>query len=161
MGTESIGLIAQGDCVRRIEFTIPGVPVAKGRPRITTRGKYARAYTPAKTREAEQTLAARAMAFRPKRPLECPLHIDVTFWMPIPASWSRKKQESTPPHTTKPDLDNLVKLLKDSLNGVFWLDDKQIWSMYAVKRYATVPATSISIHPTDTKEQSPMTTGKG
>lgn len=40
-----------------IEFTIPGVPVAKGRPKFSTRGGYAQAYTPSKTTKAEQYVA--------------------------------------------------------------------------------------------------------
>lgn len=40
-----------------IEFTIPGVPVAKGRPKFSTRGGYAQAYTPSKTTKAEQFVA--------------------------------------------------------------------------------------------------------
>ena len=40
-----------------IEFTIPGVPVAKGRPKFSTRGGYAQAYTPSKTTKAEQYIA--------------------------------------------------------------------------------------------------------
>lgn len=40
-----------------IEFTVPGVPVAKGRPKFSTRGGYAQAYTPSKTTKAEQHVA--------------------------------------------------------------------------------------------------------
>lgn len=40
-----------------IQFTIPGVPVAKGRPKFSTRGGYAQAYTPSKTTKAEQHVA--------------------------------------------------------------------------------------------------------
>lgn len=40
-----------------IEFTVPGVPIAKGRPKFSTRGGYAKAYTPSKTTKAEQFVA--------------------------------------------------------------------------------------------------------
>lgn len=40
-----------------LKFTIPGVPVAKGRPKFSTRGGYAQAYTPSKTTKAEQHVA--------------------------------------------------------------------------------------------------------
>lgn len=40
-----------------LEFTVPGVPVAKGRPKFSTRGGYAQAYTPSKTTKAEQYVA--------------------------------------------------------------------------------------------------------
>jgi Holliday junction resolvase RusA-like endonuclease len=43
---------------------------------------------------------------------------DVTFWMPMPKSWSKKKRYAMAGswHTGKPDLDNLLKALMDALN---------------------------------------------
>lgn len=137
---------------RVIEFDVLGVPVAKGRARITTRGKFPHAYTPQKTRDAEATLAARSLAFRPKRPLVGPLTLTAMFVLPIPASWSRKRKAAPPRHTSKPDLDNLVKLLKDALNGVFWLDDRQIYSVLASKSYGEIPFTRITIAESDDRE---------
>ena len=40
-----------------MKFSIPVIPVAKGRPRLSTRGGYAHAYTPTKTRNAEDEFA--------------------------------------------------------------------------------------------------------
>jgi Holliday junction resolvase RusA-like endonuclease len=126
-------------------FEIPGIPVAKGRARFSARGGFARAYTPKKTRDAELTLAARAMEFRPAEPLGEPLKLTVTFVLPVPQSKPKKWLAAPPAHTTKPDLDNLLKLLKDALNGVFWLDDKQIVEVWAAKRYGSVPRTMVTI----------------
>lgn len=39
--------------------------------------------------------------------------------------------------TTKPDLDNLEKNIKDALNGVAWHDDAQVCDVTKKKRYAT------------------------
>lgn len=131
----------------KIEFAISGIPTAKGRPRLSTRGGFARAYTPQKTRDAESLLAAQAWHFRPSQPLEGPIELTVTFVMPIPASWSKSKQQVAKlrPHCTKPDLDNLIKLVKDSLNGMFWSDDKQVYKVFAAKVYGPIPQTIISI----------------
>lgn len=130
-------------------FCVPGVPQAKGRPKFARRGKFVQTYTPDKTVQAEQTLVARALAFRPEAPFACPLRVVAQFVMPIPESWSKKKRAladaGAMPHTAKPDLDNLVKLVKDALNGVFWLDDKQIFSFTASKYYGPVPETHIEI----------------
>jgi Holliday junction resolvase RusA-like endonuclease len=132
-----------------LQFTIPGCPVAKGRPKISTRGGHARAYTPAKTRAAEETLAARAIQFRPKEPLACPLILTARFIMPIPSSMRRRDREIAAvdalPHTTRPDLDNLIKLLKDALSGAFFLDDKQIYEVRATKHYGPFPRTEVTI----------------
>lgn len=32
-----------------------------------------------------------------------------------------------------PDLDNLIKLVMDSLNGIYWKDDKQVWKIEATR----------------------------
>jgi Holliday junction resolvase RusA-like endonuclease len=140
-----------------LSFTIPGVPVAKGRPKFARRGKFVTAYTPAKTRHAEETLAARAMEFRPPEPLFVPLALDVIFFFPIPESWPKWKRDralsSVVYHDTKPDLDNCLKLLKDALNAVFWLDDKQIWYAVASKRYGAVPRIEVIITPFDQAEK--------
>ena len=43
--------------------------------------------------------------------------LSLTFVMPMPASWSKKKRLAMAgqPHQTKPDLDNLIKAFKDAL----------------------------------------------
>ena len=42
---------------KKFWFTVPGKIVGKGSPRITTQGKFVRAYTPKKTRDYEQKIA--------------------------------------------------------------------------------------------------------
>jgi Holliday junction resolvase RusA-like endonuclease len=39
-------------------------------------------------------------------------------------------------HEKKPDLDNLLKALKDALTGLAWRDDSQVCQCYCEKRYA-------------------------
>lgn len=132
-----------------ISFIVHGVPVGKGRPRLTTRGGFAHAYTPKKTREAEATLTARAVQYRPSEPFDCALHVRLTFVFPVPDSWPKKKKAlaltDNMAHVTKPDIDNLVKAALDALCGPFFLDDKQISSLHAVKRYGPTPMTEVSI----------------
>lgn len=133
----------------RIEFDLAGAPVAKGRARITTRGGFARAYTPEKTRKAEESLIARAIRFAPAEPLAGPLAVALTFVFAVPESWSRKKREAALRcelhHTTKPDVDNVVKSTLDALQGVFFLDDKQIVQLEVRKSYGAVPMTRVTI----------------
>ena len=130
-----------------IKIVIPGVPVAKGRPKFSVRGGFARAYTPAKTKAHEQTIAWHGRAaMGARKPLEGPLCVELLFTMPIQASIPKKRAMALVgcPHTKKPDLDNLAKVL-DGLNGIVWLDDSQIVEIHARKIYGVEPSTVIVI----------------
>lgn len=55
----------------------------------------------------------------------------VTFVLPMPKSWSKKKrlQFDGQPHQSKPDFDNLVKALSDAV----YADDAHIWDARITK----------------------------
>ena len=124
----------------RIMITIPGPPVAKGRPRMTRQG---RAYTPAKTRAAEGYMrhAISAQAGQPL--LTGPLSVSVLAMLPIPASWPKHKRADAAAGvlrpTGKPDADNLAKSICDAANGLLWADDGQIVTLTASKTYSEKP----------------------
>ena len=65
----------------------------------------------------------------------------VTFWMPMPRSWSKKKKAEMVggPHQQTPDLDNMLKALADAVYG----DDSIIWDIRVTKRWATTGAIQI------------------
>jgi Holliday junction resolvase RusA-like endonuclease len=65
----------------------------------------------------------------------------MTFYMPIPASLSRKKQLELIGkfHTKKPDIDNIIKGLFDAINGLCWKDDNQVCRLTASKVYDEDP----------------------
>ena len=134
-----------------IEFNIPGVPVAKGRPKFSTHSGFAKAYTPAKTRNAEafvrKCFMEQVKDF--KMPAKGPVMLSVIFYMPIPKSLSKKAKatlaEQNTYHTKKPDLDNLLKLVNDALNGVAWEDDGCIAYTQAIKCYGATPKTCVEI----------------
>ncbi len=48
-------------------------------------------------------------------------------------------------HTLTPDADNLVKMCLDCMNGVVYVDDRQIYEIYAEKLYGEEPRTEIVI----------------
>lgn len=54
---------------------------------------------------------------RLKYPNELPLSLHLVFHMPMPKSWSKKKQAEMlgKPHQSKPDFDNLAKATVDAL----------------------------------------------
>lgn len=131
-------------------FVLTGIPVAKGRPRLSTRGGIARAYTPAKTRrfETEVSEAARA-AIGPIDPYAGAVELEAHFFLPIPKSWPKRDKlaalEGRLHPEGKPDLDNFAKALADGMNGVVYADDSQIVSYRLTKRYGDEPGVAVSV----------------
>ena len=131
-------------------FCVPGEPVGKGRPRVTMRGGHAHGYTPAKTALYERTVAWVYKHLYPDaEPQEGPLELRVDAYMPIPESWPKSKKAAALAEvilpTVKPDADNIGKSIADALNGVAYLDDKQITSLVVKKRYGAWPHVDVQI----------------
>lgn len=125
-------------------ITVAGTPVPKARPRFShTRGGRAFAYTPKSTQDAEARIRAAWIEKHGTQPAEGPLRLSVAFTMPIPKS--RRDIKDGDPHTSRPDTDNLLKLVQDALNGLAYKDDSQIWMTIACKNYGEEPGTWISI----------------
>ena len=130
-----------------VNFQIPGPLRGKQRPRSTKMG---RMYTPKETVNAEayiKFLAAEAMG--DEEPLEGPIKLVVYICVEIPMSFSKTKRaaalEGLEYPTTKPDLDNCVKLLADAMNGVVYKDDKQIVTLVVSKLYSSAAHTRVYI----------------
>jgi len=121
-----------------VSFSIPGNPTALKRARIGRRGPFSRMYDPPENREAKDTLAVFASkAMKGSALLEGPLRLDVTFYFVRPRSKTRKRPPDPYPYPdSKPDVDNLVKLLADGCNGIVYRDDAQIVNLVARKRWA-------------------------
>lgn len=47
--------------------------------------------------------------------------------------------------TVKPDLDNIAKTILDALNGIAYLDDKQITTLIVKKKYADHPYVQVTL----------------
>lgn len=75
--------------------------------------------------------------------IQLPVPYKITFYLPMPKSWSKKKKDEHfgQPHLQKPDKDNLEKALLDGLLD----EDSHVWSGWAEKRWAF--AGSIEIEP--------------
>lgn len=121
---------------REIRFVIPGRVGGKGRPRATAIGGHARMYTPAKTVSMEAMVRDfGAGAMMGGALLDGPLHLSVLVSLERPQSWSKRKRVENPIPTGKPDLDNVVKLIGDALNGVVWRDDSQVASLHISRQF--------------------------
>lgn len=113
-----------------LQFTIPGPPRGKGRPRFFRRGKGVGTYTDDKTAAYENLVALAAYAAHKGPKLEGPLQMSVTAVLPKPKSAKRSHP------TVKPDLDNIVKAILDGCNRAgIWGDDAQVVSIAASKSY--------------------------
>lgn len=132
-----------------IEFIVWGESVAKGRPKFATRGKYAFAYTPKKTRDAENDFRLQVIKYKPEKPLEGEIYLEIKSYRSIPKSFSKKKiflaGSGKMQPITRPDWDNLGKLITDAGNGILWKDDSQIVKCIVSKYYSTNPRTEIRI----------------
>ena len=125
---------------------IPGVPVAKARPRMTRSG---RVYTPSPSRNweaAARQIAMVAMVGRTR--LEGAVHVGITVILPVAPSWPATKRAAAlsgdVQPTSRPDLDNYVKAALDACNAVLWADDCQVVSLAARKFYGLEPALHIT-----------------
>lgn len=60
----------------------------------------------------------------------------VTFILPMPASWSKKKRAefNGKPHQSKPDFDNMMKALMDAI----YEDDAHVWDCRITKVWGEV-----------------------
>lgn len=103
-----------------VRFFIPFV-AGKDRPRFTRSGH---TYTTAKTAAHEQEIAWLYRQAGGKLHVSEALEMHVTVTKPLPKSIPKKVTIRA--YTQKPDVDNILKLVMDALNGVAHHDDKQI-----------------------------------
>lgn len=136
-----------------MKFVINGKPIAQARPQFTTHGGFSRAYDPAKSRRAKADVLGQVkMAMRTQsdfKPLENAIELNLTFYRPIPKGKSKKWRENAKKGvilpTSRPDVDNYAKLIKDALNGYLWRDDSQVTDLIARKRYSDTPRIEIEV----------------
>lgn len=134
--TEGVGLKAY-------TISIWGQPIPKHRPRFARIGKFVKTYSDQS--KDEKCVKKIIESQWPGPPTTGGVRLLVRFCMEIPKSVPKKKRESLTVHTKRPDLDNLIKWVKDCCNGVVWVDDNQVWAMSAVKVYSEKPITEITI----------------
>ena len=88
-------------------------------------------YQPEKLKAAKRILALHLLPFKPVEPLACPIELHVSWLFP------RGRHKHKEWRITKPDTDNLQKMLKDVMTDLgFWKDDalvvkevvEKVWS---------------------------------
>lgn len=121
-----------------VRFIIPGKPQGKARPRL---GKYC-TYTPQKTVDYEKLIKSiYESEGLPKLFGAIRAEIEVVY--DIPKSTTKKAAagmlagELYP--AKKPDIDNILKIVFDALNGIAYKDDNHIVEVLCRKRYGLQP----------------------
>lgn len=71
--------------------------------------------------------------------LEGPIKANIIAYYKIPKSYTKTKRLACKQNiilpTKKPDIDNCIKVILDSLNGIAYKDDSQIVEVIAVKKW--------------------------
>lgn len=138
--------------IESIELIIQGEPFGKQRPRVIARGKGAsRAFTPRKTVAYEERVKLEYVSKYKDFMFEdkAELHMDIKAFYRIPDSKPKRIKEDMlngiilP--TKKPDVDNIIKIIADSLNKLAYKDDAQIVVCSCQKMYADNPHVEVSI----------------
>lgn len=109
-------------------FTIQGTPVAK--PRMTQQDKWMKRPRVLRYRAWAQVAQLSAGRLPPE-----PMNLFIVAFLPMPQSWSKKRQVEMEgkPHRSKPDISNILKAAEDAL---FPESDAMIYSVQAMKVWA-------------------------
>ena len=131
-------------------FTIPGDPFGKERPRAKLVGSRIIMYTPKKTIDYEE-FVRRCFAEAGGKMISGPVRLSLSMYFAMPQSWSKKKlrEMAYTGCEKKPDIDNVIKIIGDALNGVAYKDDSSIVSVAATKQWAAEGCVVVSLESAD------------
>ena len=129
-----------------VTFTIAGEPVPQPRPRVSTRGGFARAYVPKEHpvhayRKAIAEAADEAGLVAQDEPLN--VVIDAVFARPK-SHLTKTGVKPTAPRLPRPDVDNLAKAVLDALQDVIG-DDTLVARLVVEKSYGQEARTTVRI----------------
>ena len=140
---------------KRVKFIVLGEPQGKGRPRFGARYSQAAGRAFVNVRTPEKTVAyenlvkieygmqTQNVRFEDGSQLD----MRIMAYYGIPKSASKKKKaamiEGRIRPTKKPDMDNVVKIIADSLNQIAYKDDTQIVDCQCRKFYGEEPRVEV------------------
>ena len=100
-----------------------------------------RVYEKPEIKEARAKYRAALMKYKPAIPIYGPVRLRIEWYFPAgnihsPHQWKK----------TKPDTDNMIKLLKDVMTELgFWKDDAQVAWEESLKQYNDIPGIYIEV----------------
>ena len=121
------------------EFEVPGKVIGKGRPRLNSYTGIV--YTPTKTKDYETFVEQYFLLKYPKfKMLEGRIKVNIIAYFSIPKATKKsdinEMLDNNISPTKKPDIDNIVKAVLDSMNKFAFKDDNQITKLEVEKKYA-------------------------
>ncbi|MEK4425894.1 RusA family crossover junction endodeoxyribonuclease [Solibacillus sp. FSL K6-1523] len=133
-----------------IQFTVPGAVQAQERPRFSRAGNGVRTHDAPKSRNYKELVKLVAWENKPQEPIMEPIRLKVDVFIVPPKKYHTKPKQALIDSgelrpTTKPDLDNLVKGIKDGCTKIIWHDDAQIVEMVVRKFYDMTPRAEVSV----------------
>lgn len=141
-----------------VRFTIPGEPKGKARPRVFMNKKgRSQAITPKETLSYENLVKWVYQNTQDATKLEGEIEARIVAMYPIPKSMTKKNRqlidEGKLHPTKKPDLDNVAKIVLDSLNGIAYSDDSQIVKLTVEKHYSANPRVEVTLYKLDSEKK--------
>lgn len=132
--------------MKPVTFTVPGEPVPQPRPRVSTRGGFARAYVPAKHPvHAYRAAIAEEAGKAGLEPTDEPFEVIVDAVFARPKSHMTKRGvKATAPALPRPDVDNVAKAVLDALQDVMG-DDTHVRRLVVEKSYGAEARTTVRI----------------
>ncbi len=121
------------------EFEVPGKVIGKGRPRLNSYTGVV--YTPTRTKDYESLVEQYFLLKYPRfKALEGRIKVNIIAYFSIPKTTKKadikEMLENNISPTKKPDIDNIVKAILDSMNKFAFKDDNQITKLEVEKKYA-------------------------
>lgn len=134
---------------KNVEFSVPGEPRGKERPRMVRMGNRITTYTPKNTVNYENLVRTQYRKQTGGIYLENAIEADITAIFSVPKSLSKKKRKELLENESfclkKPDCDNIEKIIFDSLNEVAYHDDSQICKTNTTKKYGENPQVIVNL----------------
>jgi len=134
--------------LNEINFIIPGEPKGKGRPKFSRQGNFVRTYSPETTVNYENWVKICFQEAKQEM-LAGELKAKIRCFYGIPNSYTKQKKydamRGVLRPTKKPDIDNICKIIFDSLNGLAYADDKDIVSCTIDKWFDSNPRVEVTL----------------
>jgi len=135
----------------RVDFTVPGTPLAWARARVLAKDGKPRFFTPPARLQYMNhvVMCAQTSLDWPSEPWDGPVYLEVRAVFPRPKRLMRRKDPDGEVWCVrKPDLDNLMKIVCDALTRAgLWRDDAQVAMVVVRKVWASkVAAPRLEVH---------------